>query len=159
MNARECRETSREVHEGPQASRFRRASAQSWTLRGCQPAQLATRQRRSLTGPASALLLLGFVAALLASPAPAQTDSSRPTDPPIQETPPKGALSLEDRADIFLARKSYADAVDYYHRALKQQGYSSAALWNKLGIAYQLEMDYGLARKAYKEAAHRRADF
>jgi tetratricopeptide (TPR) repeat protein len=159
MNARERRETSRAVHEGPRPSCGRNASSQSWTLRSCQPAQLAKRQRQSLTRLALALLLLGFVAALPASSAPAQTDSSTRTDPAIQETPPKGALSLEERADIFLARKSYADAVDYYHRALKQQGYSNAVLWNKLGIAYQLDMDYGLARKAYKEAAHRRADF
>lgn len=155
MNARERRETSREIHEGPRASRFLNASE----LRGCQPARLATRPRRSLTRPASSLLLLGFATALLASPVPAQTDSSNRTDPATQETPRKNTLSLQDRADIFLARKSYADAADYYHRALKQQGYSSAVLWNKLGIAYQLEMDYGLARKAYKEAAHRRADF
>jgi tetratricopeptide (TPR) repeat protein len=69
------------------------------------------------------------------------------------------ALSLEERADIFLARKAYADAVDYYHRALKQGNYENALLWNKLGISYQLEMDYREARKAYKEASHRKVDF
>jgi tetratricopeptide (TPR) repeat protein len=68
-------------------------------------------------------------------------------------------LSLEERADIFLARKAYADAIDYYHRALKQENYENALLWNKLGISYQLEMDYREARRAYKESSHRKVDF
>lgn len=68
-------------------------------------------------------------------------------------------ITLEQRADIFLARKAYADAVDYYHRALKQGNYENALLWNKLGISYQLEMDYREARKAYKEASRRKIDF
>src|SRR5579863_1172733 len=65
--------------------------------------------------------------------------------------PPKPAISLEERADIFMARKSYADAVDYYYRALQQPGLSpraGATLWNKLGIAFQSEDNYGAAQKA-----------
>ena len=46
-------------------------------------------------------------------------------------------LHLEERADIFMARKSYDDAVTYYYRALKQTNSTNAVLWNKLGIAYQ----------------------
>lgn len=67
-------------------------------------------------------------------------------------------LSLEDRADIFMARKSYADAVDYYSRALRQSK-QDPVLWNKLGIAYQQQMNFSAARKAYKEAIHRRQDY
>lgn len=64
-------------------------------------------------------------------------------------------LSAEDRADIFMARKQYADAVDYYLRALKLAGTSDvkdAELWNKVGIAYQQQGDFGTARKAYKRS-------
>ena len=64
-------------------------------------------------------------------------------------------ISLEDRADIFMARKSYADALDYYGRALRQKASDkgvSARICNKIGIAYQQEDQLGLARKAYKQA-------
>ena len=102
------------------------------------------------------MLLVAF-STLLALPAHAEYPSQ--ANLADQGKPSRPALSLEERADIFMARKSYADAIDYYHRALKQQGYSSAFLWNKLGIACQLDMDYSSARKAYKEAAQRRVDF
>jgi tetratricopeptide (TPR) repeat protein len=69
-----------------------------------------------------------------------------------------GQLSLEARADIFMARKAYADAVEFYTRALKQSGSTSAILWNKLGIAYQQQLHYRPARKAYNEAIRRRGD-
>ena len=68
-------------------------------------------------------------------------------------------LSLEERADIFMARKAYADAVDYYSRALRQSSQSDPTLWNKLGIAYQQQMDFNAARKAYKEAIRRRQKY
>jgi len=70
-----------------------------------------------------------------------------------------GEISPEQRADIYLARKAYAQAVEYYLRALKQGGPSSATLWNKLGIAYQQQSDYRGARKAYSQANRRRKDF
>jgi tetratricopeptide (TPR) repeat protein len=65
----------------------------------------------------------------------------------------------EERADIFMARKSYADAVDYYVRALRQPGTSKAVVWNKLGIAYQFQVDYRNARKSYKQAAKLQDDY
>lgn len=77
-----------------------------------------------------------------------------------QETPPQTKLlSLEDRADIFMARKAYADAINYYQRALKQSNYDSAPQWNKLGIAYQQELSYRAARKAYERAIRVNKDF
>jgi len=106
---------------------------------------------------AIALLLAGLAPPQFALPAPTQYPSA--TNLPGQEPPRKSTLSAEDRADIFMARKSYADAINYYHRALKQQGNSNALLWNKLGIACQLDMEYSNARKAYKEAARHRKDF
>ena len=77
--------------------------------------------------------------------------------PQQQPEPPK--FTLEERADIFMARKAYADAADYYQRALKPSGFSDAKLWNKLGIAYQQLGNNRAARKAYNEALHRRKDF
>jgi tetratricopeptide (TPR) repeat protein len=91
---------------------------------------------------------------LATTPAAAQVEAPPP--------PPPANLSPEDRADIFMARKSYADAVDYYNRALKQPGMTpmdSAAIWNKLGIAFQQEVNFGAARKAYNQAIHLREDF
>lgn len=61
-----------------------------------------------------------------------------------------------------MARKAYADAVDYYYRALKQIGPStreSAVIWNKLGIAYQQVSDFDSSRKAYNAAIKRKPDF
>lgn len=55
-----------------------------------------------------------------------------------------------------MARKNYADAVDYYQRALRLQKSpgETARLWNKVGIAYQQDNNYSAARKAYKRSIH-----
>jgi tetratricopeptide (TPR) repeat protein len=84
------------------------------------------------------------------APAHAQTQAN-----PSQSQP----LSLQDRADIYMARKAYADAADYYQRALKQSKYSDPVLWNKLGIAYQQQINYREARRAYNQALKRNKDF
>ncbi len=76
---------------------------------------------------------------------------------PLSTSPPSKTLSPEERGDIFMARKNYADAVDYYHRALERK--DEARLWNKLGIAYQQQLDFAAARKAYERAIHERRDF
>jgi tetratricopeptide (TPR) repeat protein len=88
--------------------------------------------------------------------------SSSPKQNDSQVSPTNTTISLEDRADIFMARKSYDEAVDYYQRALKQPGFTTqqkGTVWNKLGIAYQQLMDYEQARKCYKEATRLRPDF
>jgi tetratricopeptide (TPR) repeat protein len=82
-----------------------------------------------------------------------QSALSSATAGPAQETPAKlHPLSFEERADIYMARKSYEDAVDYYYRALKQTHFADALVWNKLGIAYQQIQNYHAARKAYNQA-------
>jgi tetratricopeptide (TPR) repeat protein len=62
-------------------------------------------------------------------------------------------LTFEDRGDIFMARKDYDHAVEYYQSALKQLPSQNAArnaqLWNKMGIAFQQENKFYSARKAY----------
>lgn len=75
--------------------------------------------------------------------------------PPAPATHPK-VLTLEQRADIFMARKNYADAADYYYRALKQASFKDPRVWNKLGIALQEENKFHSARKAFTNAT--RAD-
>jgi tetratricopeptide (TPR) repeat protein len=76
------------------------------------------------------------------------------------ETPAKPRpLSLEERADIFMARKSYEDAVDYYYRALKEVHFANATLWNKLGIAYQQLQNYQASRKAYNQAIRHQKNY
>jgi len=101
------------------------------------------------------LIAVVLVPAGLRGQDPPQVPSASPQRPAA--TPPE--ISLEERADIFMARKAYADAVDYYQRALKQIGFASAPIWNKLGIAQQQQGNYRLARKAYNEALHRRKEF
>jgi tetratricopeptide (TPR) repeat protein len=77
--------------------------------------------------------------------------------PPATETPtasvtPHRELTPEQRADIFMARKNYADAADYYFRALKGSSFRDPVLWNKLGIAFQQENKFHSARQAYTKA-------
>jgi len=87
-----------------------------------------------------------------------QSSSATPAvDTPQTKT--EAPITAEERADIYMARKSYADAVDYYVRALRQSGPSKVILWNKLGIAYQEENNFGAARKAYKQSAKLRDDY
>ena len=73
--------------------------------------------------------------------------------PPAPPTAPK-ALTLEERADIFMARKNYGDAVDYYYRALKESSFKNPVVWNKMGIAYQVQNKFHSAQKAYTNATH-----
>jgi len=110
--------------------------------------------------------LLSLVGAGLAAGQQAGEQQIPPNPPtsvsPSQATPTEPAkreLALEERADIFMARKAYADAVDYYHRALAAKGGADPALWNKLGIAHQQQTNYREARKAYKEAMRRNKTF
>ena len=58
-----------------------------------------------------------------------------------------------------MARKSYADALEFYLRALKATDNKDARLWNKVGIARQNLLDMSGARKAYKQAIRFKKDF
>src|SRR5437764_11291016 len=68
-------------------------------------------------------------------------------------------LTTEQRADIELARKEYAEAIQGYRRALAGRGSNDAYLWNKLGIACQMDQDYDAAGKAYRKAIRAKPDF
>jgi tetratricopeptide (TPR) repeat protein len=118
---------------------------------------------RLLTVGMSSVLAVAYLSPRLASTALAAQGQSEVVIPGAehgQETPPQTqVLSLEERADIFMARKAYADAIDYYQRALKRSNYASAPQWNKLGIAYQQQLSYRAARKAYEKSIRAKKDF
>jgi len=106
---------------------------------------------------AATLLLVG-IALSGAAPVPAagftpEQNSPQAGAPPGSVAQPR-ELTLEQRADIFMARKNYADAADYYYRALKQSAFKDPFLWNKLGIAFQQESKLRSARQAYLKATH-----
>lgn len=79
-----------------------------------------------------------------ASQQAASTDSVQP--PPM--TPRQTA---EMRADILVARKEYAAAIDAYDRILATDR-KNAALMNKIGMAYQQLGNDGKAESYYKRA-------
>ncbi len=84
-----------------------------------------------------------------------------PVPPAVCQEPPAPArpFSLEERGDIFMARKEYEDALDYYSRALKQQGSSEPLLWNKIGIAFEQQSKLRQAEKAFQKATRLNHDY
>ena len=60
---------------------------------------------------------------------------------------PAKKLTAEQRADVFMARKMYREAVDAY-----RQMQSTAILLNKIGIAFHQLGDFTAARKHYEKA-------
>jgi tetratricopeptide (TPR) repeat protein len=120
--------------------------------------KLRNRPWLAITGFICMLNLVVRAAAL--EPVCSQESSAAPAPGQTQNISPKRAvLTVEDRADILMARKSYADAADLYYRALKQSKFANALLWNKLGIAYQQQLNYNASRKAYNQAIRRHNDF
>ena len=69
------------------------------------------------------------------------------------------SLPPELRGDIMMARKEYPLAVEFYQRALQQSGPNNPVVWNKLGIAFQQQMNFRDARKAYQRSVHYRRDY
>jgi tetratricopeptide (TPR) repeat protein len=75
-----------------------------------------------------------------------------------QAPPPSEELSPERRADIYMARKMYREAVEGYSMAVGTEP-KNARLYNKLGIAYHHQMMFGQARQNYERAAKLDKDF
>lgn len=69
-----------------------------------------------------------------------------------QAIPASGEISPEKRADIFMARKMYREAVDSYKQAIRDEP-RSARLHNKLGISYHQQLMFGEARRSYQQAS------
>ena len=95
--------------------------------------------------------------AIVASCSLAQTAPT--ADSPSARPPQTKELTLEERADIFMARKNYEDAADYYYRSLKLASFKNPVVWNKLGIAYQVQTKYNSAQKAYNNAVRVNKNF
>jgi tetratricopeptide (TPR) repeat protein len=102
--------------------------------------------------PFSARVLVG---AQEGQPAPPPGAAGQAQESSVKPHP----LRFEERGDIYMARKSYEDAVDYYYRALKEAHFANAVLWNKLGIAYQQLQNYHASRKAYNQAIRHQKDY
>ena len=65
--------------------------------------------------------------------------------------PTAAELSLERRADIYMARKMYREAGDTYRQAIRLEP-GSAKLVNKLGISYHQLLLLSHARREYERA-------
>jgi tetratricopeptide (TPR) repeat protein len=90
--------------------------------------------------------LLFFSGSLISQNLPSSTAVATTQTTPNQ--PPRPALSSEMRADIFMARKMFREAVDMYKSVLPP----NAMVANKLGIAYHQMQDIQLAKRHYEKA-------
>jgi tetratricopeptide (TPR) repeat protein len=86
-------------------------------------------------------------ACLLAQPGQTFLGVSKTSPAP----PPAAAaevLTSERRADIFMARKMYREAVETY----REDDLKNPVIWNKMGIAYHQMQQVDTARKHYEQA-------
>jgi tetratricopeptide (TPR) repeat protein len=98
-------------------------------------------------------MLLYVLPFLAVSSIPAQQEPSAKaiavsTESPSNMTPREMA---ELRADIYVARKMYREAIESYQRLLDAEPHN-AVLFNKMGVAYQEAGESGRAGHCYKEA-------
>lgn len=91
--------------------------------------------------PAAALLFL-----VLLPPQLVDRTKEIQSPPAAQE-----GLSDEKRADIFMARKMYREAIEKYQLAIQAEP-GSAPLYNKLGIAYHQLHLFPAAKRSYERA-------
>lgn len=75
------------------------------------------------------------------------TEGLRPSTS-AEATAPQRTLTLEQRGDIYMARKMFREAIDTYIAAKPE----TAVLANKLGIAYHQTLDLERAKKYYERA-------
>lgn len=74
------------------------------------------------------------------------------TNKPAAPTVEAQELTHEKRADIYMARKMYREAVDAYSKAIDEQP-RSARLHNKIGISFHHQMMFGQAKRYYERAS------
>ena len=70
--------------------------------------------------------------------------------PPVSDVP-RRVLSMEQRGNLYMARKEFPDAIKFYQLALEKEP-KKASLWNRLGVAWHNLGDIRQARKSYKRA-------
>src|SRR5437879_5352566 len=109
-----------------------------------------------------ALILVATLAPISLS---AQKRNIQPLDNPVTDNvvqapeqlrrvpPPADNLTAaesEAKGDELRTQKNYADALDYYHAAMRRQ--DSAVLENKAGIAELQMLRYDLAKKSFERS-------
>jgi tetratricopeptide (TPR) repeat protein len=93
----------------------------------------------------SLLLISGL--AFQATPAQQAAPAQSVANTAPAATAPRPVLSALERGDIQYARKMYREAIETYKQAPE-----SAAVWNKVGIAYHQLTELNNAQKAYERA-------
>jgi len=77
--------------------------------------------------------------------------SSTPASSPAADSPMTPRQAAEMRADVFMARKEYAEAADAYIQILSGEP-KNAQLANKVGIAYQQLGELNKSERFYKRS-------
>jgi tetratricopeptide (TPR) repeat protein len=105
-------------------------------------------------------LVLCLAVSIRAQEAPTKvsstTTTSSSTAPPLSSMTPREVAEM--RGDIFMARKDYSAAVGEYEQILATEP-KNAAVYNKVGVAYQQLGDLLRAERAYKRAMHADKNF
>jgi tetratricopeptide (TPR) repeat protein len=102
---------------------------------------------------ATTLVLVALFAAAVGIRAYSQM--IRQAAPPDPQSSSPSTLSPEMRGDLAMARQQYLQAIDAY----TQEPNKSAAVWNKMGIAYHHLFAVDQARRDYERALQLRPDY
>ena len=93
--------------------------------------------------------LCGVPSGMLAQQSPVASNDLRAAARSVPSVvPPRPPLTPELRGDIYMARKMYRDAIDMYRLGPPD----SAALANKIGIAFHQLLEFNLAKRNYERA-------
>ena len=95
----------------------------------------------------SVVCLAGLAWAQTGGDAPQESAAAPTAGMPL----PNDVPSLEQRGDLYMVRKYYAEAAEAYRKLTVLQP-KNAVFHNKLGIAYHQLQDLETARKAYRKA-------
>ncbi len=98
--------------------------------------------------PALAVFAAMVLASLVAHAQTATVGSAATPPPPQRAAVPQVPPTPEDLGDSLMTHKRYQAAIEAY----KQAPRNSAAVWNKMGIAYQMMFDLQDATRCYKES-------
>jgi tetratricopeptide (TPR) repeat protein len=74
---------------------------------------------------------------------------------PVAAQAPNRPLSLENRGDIFMARKMYREAIDVF----REDKSKNPVIINKIGIAYHQMQQLDNAKKNYEQAVRLKPDY
>ena len=118
-----------------------------------------------MTGEFAPRWIPAALVVLLLSTLPLMPQESQPGGGATQQeaqpaTPPEAKpiqLTLEQRGDLFMARKMFREAIDTYRQGLSQP--NAHAFYNKIGIAYHHMQDFKAAKKNYEAALKKNPKF